>query len=630
MSSSSLSVPVPVALVKVDKQGKIARKNVEVKDLPGENYAAISHVWKYSGYEDAKWSETDLVEMFEESVVSHLKDEILRILEIFEYIWMDILCVDQTSDEVKSQQIKNMFNIYKDAQCVYVYHYGFKNIELLSKVPLPMADSPWAVRVWTLQELIVAKKINVNNAVHQTSLIALELGAVTTELQSNFSKKEKIDFATALLETSKRQCAKPIDKYVAAAILTKVRIPDDVYQYKNVRPVISQFLRYAESIKAVIGHLTDFQDSEEPDWMGTLSTPLLAYASDSAYSNNQHIRLDKSIIKSEFITKLHSLRPGIGVKHSVKIFGITSIQKAELIVLIYAFVYFTIIFISTNGAVATLFFVYCTDIQITRDFSANDYNPKSAWTQWSDIGQYFSSRLYYIGYGVRKIEPAGFEYFTRTFPFFILNILILYTMLVRIALRAYMNKLATPIYVDRRMPLWFARFAAIFIGEIGVPLALDRIFFNADYMDSTVKYPWFLFSGNAYDAASSPPTMFVQRLKCLLFISYYVIMLVILIRVVYGARFQSKIYQTALISTSVKSGYYLSDVFDSFTAATVTDPIVISSGKQGAILLFTSSESGMNDGSEETARKAENVKPNSIVILPARPEIFVNRELKIN
>ena len=63
-----------------------------------------------------------------------------------DYLWLDLVCLNQLSREDKRLQIDNMANIYKNAKCVIVMFGGCAAAQPLDQ------DSVWINRAWTLQE----------------------------------------------------------------------------------------------------------------------------------------------------------------------------------------------------------------------------------------------------------------------------------------------------------------------------------------------------------------------------------------------------------------------------------------------------------------------------------------------
>jgi hypothetical protein len=69
-----------------------------------------------------------------------------------EYLWLDLLCIDQTSAGDKRLQIKNMGTIYQRAEVVLVMFGGVSAVQGMGSCAY------WIDRAWTLQEAILCSK----------------------------------------------------------------------------------------------------------------------------------------------------------------------------------------------------------------------------------------------------------------------------------------------------------------------------------------------------------------------------------------------------------------------------------------------------------------------------------------
>lgn len=121
-------------------------------DMP--RYCAISHVWEAS--EDAgqrskeanRSLEIDLGKgrVHTISWLGLVQAAIAAESLDCEYIWLDLLCLDQTSAEDKTLQIQNMARIYSNASSVVVMVGGIHAAQGLE------TPSAWIHRAWTFQE----------------------------------------------------------------------------------------------------------------------------------------------------------------------------------------------------------------------------------------------------------------------------------------------------------------------------------------------------------------------------------------------------------------------------------------------------------------------------------------------
>jgi hypothetical protein len=121
-------------------------------------YAAISHVWKPSravasrvnarplhvALEDNESDEISWLGLMQAAIAArHLKCK---------YLWLDFICLNQTSQDDKKQQIKNMANIYAYCSSAIVMFGGVRCAQRLED------ESRWHTRAWTLQEALESVK----------------------------------------------------------------------------------------------------------------------------------------------------------------------------------------------------------------------------------------------------------------------------------------------------------------------------------------------------------------------------------------------------------------------------------------------------------------------------------------
>jgi ankyrin repeat protein len=117
-------------------------------------YAAISHVWQPS--EDAARLaneanrplkiEVDKPEPHEISWLGLVQAATAARAHRCQYLWLDLLCLNQQSDKDKKIQIKNMAKIYRNAAMVIVMPGGVIAAQNFDK------PSSWINRAWTFQE----------------------------------------------------------------------------------------------------------------------------------------------------------------------------------------------------------------------------------------------------------------------------------------------------------------------------------------------------------------------------------------------------------------------------------------------------------------------------------------------
>ena len=117
------------------------------------NYVALSHVWKPSPAIAGRQNNRPLHIKIKEgtSVISWLglmQSAIASSHLKCDYLWLDFVCIHQTSNEDKKLQIKNMVNIYAYCSAAIVMLGGMRSAQRLED------ESSWHTRAWTLQEAL--------------------------------------------------------------------------------------------------------------------------------------------------------------------------------------------------------------------------------------------------------------------------------------------------------------------------------------------------------------------------------------------------------------------------------------------------------------------------------------------
>ena len=122
----------------------------EFVDLPPIPYSAISYVWRGNTTQDQLW--TFAVEGARDA--DPISIEVLRRVCITslklgpEYVWLDRMCIMQTSKEDKTWQISRMNLIYRSCSQCIVLPAGLGRLVHLHE------QTPWIHRAWTLQEAL--------------------------------------------------------------------------------------------------------------------------------------------------------------------------------------------------------------------------------------------------------------------------------------------------------------------------------------------------------------------------------------------------------------------------------------------------------------------------------------------
>ncbi|KAJ6588908.1 hypothetical protein B0H19DRAFT_1248499 [Mycena capillaripes] len=134
---------------------------------PHFKYSAISYVWKgnpadpstvaatnHSGYltvEGAENADPISIEVLRAACLASLRNDESgrwRMVSRAEYLWLDRLCMVQTSRADKNFQISQMYRVYKCCTQCLILSGGIERL-----VPLD-EETAWANRAWTLQECL--------------------------------------------------------------------------------------------------------------------------------------------------------------------------------------------------------------------------------------------------------------------------------------------------------------------------------------------------------------------------------------------------------------------------------------------------------------------------------------------
>jgi hypothetical protein len=183
-------------------------------DVP--NYAILSHTWGPDGEEV-----TDK-DILENTAMNKTGYEKLRFCarqamkDGLRYFWMDTCCIDKSSSSELSEAINSMFRWYRNAARCYVYlsDVSTSGSERDSGM-LPLRNSRWFTRNWTLQELIappsvqffsgegelLGDKKSLEQQLHEITRIAIP--ALQGKPLSEFSVSERMSWAEK--RTSKRK-----------------------------------------------------------------------------------------------------------------------------------------------------------------------------------------------------------------------------------------------------------------------------------------------------------------------------------------------------------------------------------------------------------------------------------------
>ncbi|OCH89261.1 hypothetical protein OBBRIDRAFT_778769 [Obba rivulosa] len=131
--------------------------------VPNCAYTAISYVWRGNSVDDestlgpvfsvAGAEDGDPVSV---NVLTHACTAALR--EKTNYIWLDRLCIIQTSKDDKQWQIRRMFEIYQRCALCLVFPGGIQRLVHIHE------HTTWINRGWTLQEALAPPRVDVIHA----------------------------------------------------------------------------------------------------------------------------------------------------------------------------------------------------------------------------------------------------------------------------------------------------------------------------------------------------------------------------------------------------------------------------------------------------------------------------------
>ncbi|KAL6818838.1 hypothetical protein GGI42DRAFT_310792 [Trichoderma sp. SZMC 28013] len=128
----------------------------ECSDIYGIPYSAISYVWKSNYPSPSQQRGTFVVEgaLDGDPISIDILVHAARasIMAGAKYMWMDRLCIIQTSRMDKHWQIKNMYHVYNLCVTCIILPDGVGHLADLDK------ETSWIKRSWTLQEAVSPKK----------------------------------------------------------------------------------------------------------------------------------------------------------------------------------------------------------------------------------------------------------------------------------------------------------------------------------------------------------------------------------------------------------------------------------------------------------------------------------------
>ncbi|KAJ5709841.1 hypothetical protein N7493_009433 [Penicillium malachiteum] len=144
----------------LDCQGALDEKVLRIHELDilPQDFAAISYVWK--GHPPS--TDIPATHLFTISGAEHsdpINTDVLRsacrtaVMNDCRWLWLDRVCIMQTSREDKNWQIVHMSDIFKNCRLCIVLAGG------LSRLSTPFEETSWTSRAWTLQEALLPSTV---------------------------------------------------------------------------------------------------------------------------------------------------------------------------------------------------------------------------------------------------------------------------------------------------------------------------------------------------------------------------------------------------------------------------------------------------------------------------------------
>ena len=306
-----LTAPHYIRLVEIDRTSseitQLSVKNINLDD--NVRYKCLSYTWDGGKYDQVgeKWSAPNMTILLDGQpllVRQNLHDAIthLRLLEIYGPIWIDAICINQADVAERNSQVSQMSRIYENAQQVIVWlgkeeaYSGFaiKSMQRLkfqmedvftdtqSPAKLPIWESDfmecqftdhelvaminffvryrWFSRIWTVQELLLARDLifmcgtiiepldtvwrgsfmsnflgyaSSWNRLHSTKELqwAIDFGVVVTSEYMRRRLSEPVSSIGVLAHHFRsRQATDPRDKVFAIASISRSFVPPCIMQ----------------------------------------------------------------------------------------------------------------------------------------------------------------------------------------------------------------------------------------------------------------------------------------------------------------------------------------------------------------------------------------------------------------
>lgn len=121
-------------------------------------YAILSHCW---GADEVCFGDLRDPSLASEKLgLQKVKESCLQAGNLgFQWLWVDLACVDRSSSAELSEAINSMFNWFRQSQACIVYLSDVDYVEDIQEQEKNIRQSQWMRRPWTLQELIAPQNM---------------------------------------------------------------------------------------------------------------------------------------------------------------------------------------------------------------------------------------------------------------------------------------------------------------------------------------------------------------------------------------------------------------------------------------------------------------------------------------